>query len=385
MRVLPLVLALAVAGGATAAQAAGGGPCDGALPHGPDVPAALVLQTTCGSFRLAPDGTVTRLPQRWLDVRGEGTGRRYGGDLRLRWTREGRFFVLREGRVLWRSRGLYRNQGGSVEFGPGLLAFSAYRHGVFVTDLRSPEQLVVRGVGAYPLAFLGDGSLLAVDGGRGRTVRRVTPDGRVLSRHRYRLRNGYAFDQRTESLHFVTPERALVRLTASGAAAVRPLGDLDGWLWSTRRQLVLSGSASLAVLRRDGRIVARWRWRVPRGETLDVGAMPSEDGRYAAFRTRPEDGSGTVALQVLGPGPRRAAVVHRHRLGQVGCGVGASLSWSGRFVLYSASDGPAIVVDARTRHVRRLDDVLARLPRRAGERARAHWASDSRRTDWRRA
>jgi hypothetical protein len=68
-----------------------GGACAGRLPN------------SCGGFRLARDGTVTRLPKRWFDARSGGTGRRYGADLRLRWTRDGQFLILRHGRIVWKS------------------------------------------------------------------------------------------------------------------------------------------------------------------------------------------------------------------------------------------------------------------------------------------
>src|SRR6266436_2368869 len=53
-------------------------PCRTPLPHGPAVPSPIVLWTSCGGFRLAPDGRVSRLPRRWLAKQGSGTGRRYG-------------------------------------------------------------------------------------------------------------------------------------------------------------------------------------------------------------------------------------------------------------------------------------------------------------------
>src|ERR687884_2252491 len=135
-------------------------PCRSALPRGPAVPAAIVLRTSCGAFRLGPDGRVTRLPRRWLARHSGGTGRRYGADLQLRPTRTGRIVVLRRGRLLWRSTGRYPRDGGDVAFGPHAFAFASYRRGVFLTDLGRPERLVVRGRGLYPFGFLRDGELL---------------------------------------------------------------------------------------------------------------------------------------------------------------------------------------------------------------------------------
>ena len=386
---LVLVLAAATLGAGTAREQR---TCPAVPPTGPEVPAPLVLRTSCGGFLLARDGTVTRLPQRWFDVRAGGTGRRYGADLRIRRTASGRIVLGRNGHVVWRSDGLFRRDAGSIAFGPGAFAFAAYRRGIFVTDLRSPERLVVRGVGLYPLAFLGDGTLLVVRGGWGPSVIRVTRDGSVVERHRYRPRNGYVFEERTETLHLVRPDRMLVEATVSGARVVRPLGALDGWLGLAGPFLTLSDFAHeghsdvirYAVLQQDGRVVSRWSWRAPQGAGIDSGPTPSLDGGSFGFRTvtRPR---GDVVVYLLRAGVTRPAPVLRYRGSQVGCGVGASFAWKGRYVLYSATDGPAAVFDARTRRVVSLAVLQSALSRSRWERPSTHWASDFRRDDARRA
>ena len=384
-----IVLALLLAASALGAGTASGPrDCGGALPRGPHVPAPIVLRTSCGGFLLARDGTLRRVSQRWFDVRAGGTGRRYGQDLRIRRMRDGRIVLGRHGRVAWRSRGVYRNDGGSIAFGPGAFAFAAHRRGVFVTDLRSPERLIVRGVGLYPLAFLADGTLLVARGGWGPSVTRVTQDGTVLARHRYRPKNGYVFDQRTEALHLVTPERVLVRVTASRFVALRPLDGLDGWLGRVGPFLTLSDFGHVgrsdeirsAVLRRDGRVVSRWAWRSPPGLGVDYGPLASADGRSFAFRamTRPR---GDVVIYLLRAGAERPAAVVRHRGGQLGCGVGADFAWKGRFVLYAATDGPAALLDARSDRVISLGELQSAPAPSRWERPRVHWATDFRRSD----
>src|SRR5438477_12186019 len=130
--IIPL-LALALATSSPQAR-----PCRAALPRGPAVPAPIVLQTSCGGYELATDGRVSRLPRHWFAKHGGGTGRRYGADISVRRTPAGRFILLRDGRAIWRSRGLYRNDGADVAFGPREFAFAAYRRGIFMTGLNGP-------------------------------------------------------------------------------------------------------------------------------------------------------------------------------------------------------------------------------------------------------
>ena len=272
MVVLLLVL-VAMSFGTTAPET---GPCRASLPRGPAVPAPIVLRTTCGGFRLARDGTIGRLPLRWFDARAGGTGRRYGADLRIQRTRSGRIVLLRHGRVVWRSRNLYYRDGGDLAFGPGAFAFASYRRGIFVTDLKGPERVIVRGVGLYPLAFLRDGKLLVTQRG---SVSVVSQDGSVLRRYRYRPRNGYVFDERTESLFFVTRERVLARAEGTSVRPVRPLRELDGWLSLLGRDLLsFYDDHSVAVTRRDGTLVARASCRTPRAGTSTAASSPPPTG-----------------------------------------------------------------------------------------------------------
>jgi hypothetical protein len=338
-----------------------------------------VLRTSCGGFRLAPDGTITRLRPGWFAARAGGTGRHYGAELRIQRTRPGRFILLQRGRVVWRSSGLYRNDGGDLTFGPGVFAFASYRRGVFVTDLESPERLIMRGVGLFPLAFLADGTLLVTQRG---TVTVVSQDGSVLRRYRYRGRNGFAFDQRTESLFFVTPRGTLVRAQGTDSTVVRPLRELDGWISLLGRdRLVFYDVRAVAVTRRDGQVVASADWSRSRGWSLDSGVSESADGRTFAFRLtkgyRAGRAGGTSVLHLMRAGAKRAQAIYRHRLGDSGCGFGASLTWHGDSLLYASTDGHVAVLDPKRGRVRSLAEVTARLPRRAqGEKVSAYWASD---------
>src|SRR5438045_432732 len=123
------MVASVMASAALALAAPSGHPCRAPLPTGPRVPAAIVLWTSCGAFRLSSAGLITQLPRHWLAQHGSGTGRRYGAHLDIRRTRSGRFILQLDGRVVWRSASLYPRDGGNIAFGPHAFAFASYRQG----------------------------------------------------------------------------------------------------------------------------------------------------------------------------------------------------------------------------------------------------------------
>jgi hypothetical protein len=111
---------------------------------------------------------------------------------------------------------------------------------------------------------------------------------------------------------------------------------------------------------------------------FDSGATVSSDGRHIAFRrsdARAGAKSGTAVLYVLHAGDTRASPVYRHRLGPIGCGVGASMRWNGRHLLYTTSDGQVAIIDAAGR-ARNLATLLEAIPQRAGEQPTAGWLDD---------
>jgi hypothetical protein len=354
-------------------------PCRATLPRGPAVPAPIVLRTSCGGFQLTRDGRVNRLPRHWFARHGGGTGRRYGADIAVRRTRAGRFLLLRHGRVIWRSRGLYRNDGGAIAFGPNEFAFVTYRRGVFLTDLKGPERLVMRGRGLFPYAFTRASELLVTTNvGR---ISVIARDGSVLRRYRFRQRNGVAFDDRTETLYFIGIDGVLSAAQGPRLRSVRALSGVDGMMSFARPGLLIfSGQRQVAVRRLDGSLVASARWR-SRLDVFDSGLSVSTGGDEFSFRlsdAHPGARSGTAVLYVLHAGESRARTIYRHRLGPAGCGVGASMFWHGRFLLYSTLAGQRRIFDS-SRHEAaiRLDPLVRALPhRRFGERGEVYWASD---------
>jgi hypothetical protein len=317
---------------------------------------------------------VTKLRRHWLALHGAGTGRRFGTNLQLRRNRAGRYFLLRQGRLVWASRGRYPNDGGSVAFGPHEFAFASYRRGVFVTDLRGPERLVARGRGLAPYSFTDEGRLL-VSGPR--WVMLLGKDGAPLKRFRVNARYGYAFDERSGSFYFVTRARMLAVARGVRVRPLRSVARIDGAMALQRAFLVFQGGRSITITTRDGAVVARTSWRSSR-LVADSGVSVSPDGRRFAFRlSRARLRSATVF--VLEPGASQARAIYRHRLRTLGCAIGANMSWSGRHLLYSSADGTRAVIDTSTGAVLELTALARALPRLgSAETAFAAWRRDFR-------
>jgi hypothetical protein len=371
------MIATLLAATALAAPPAHAHPCRAPLPHGPAVPAPVVLWTSCGSFRLAPDGRVSRLPRRWLAERAGGTGRRYGAHLDIRRTHTGRFLLLLHGRVVWRSTGLYPGDGGGVAFGPHSFAFASYRRGVFLTDLHGAEQLVARGRGLYPYGFTSRGDLIVT---RAHTITLVSPTGTIMRRFRYRPQNGYGFDEQTDTLYYVTPTGRLATVQGTRVLLERSLLHVDGMLSVARPNLlVFSCPTSITTTSRDGAVIAKADWSSSQLNS-DAGVSVSADGRSFAFRlsdARPGARSSTATVYLLRARASQAQAVYRHHLGPSGCAVGAGLSWHGQNLLYSSTDGTLAILNTRTHATISLNSLAKALPRRSdAERASAEWRSN---------
>ena len=349
-------------------------PCRATLPRGPALPAPLIAWNDCGAFLVAVDGRIARLPHHWLARHVGGTGRRWEAQITIRRDRAGDIRLLRDGRLVWRSQSLYPNDGGSVAFGPGEFAFASYRRGVFLTDLTSGERLVVRGRGLFPYDFTGGGDLIVT--GR-RTIALVSRQGVTVRRLAVRARNGYAFDERSDTLFFVTPRGRLATLHDRHLQLARSVS-AGGTISAQDGLLVFAAARTITVTRRDGSVVARTSWHSRRLHA-DSGVSVAPGRRAFAFRlsdARPGATSGQATLYLLRPGSSRPEVLYRHRLGPSGCGVGAGLSWHGRYVLYGSADGRQAIVDSATRTVTDLVPLSRGLPAESpDERAAVEWAS----------
>ena len=341
------------------------------------MPAAIVLKTNCGGFLLAPSGVVTRLPRGWFAVRSGGTGRRYRADLQVRRNRPGRIILLRRGEPVWRSRDLYPNTGGDVAFGPRAFAFASYDKGVFLTDLRGPERLVVGGRGRYPFAFFASGRLIVTGG---REIRVVGADGRLERRFQHLLGRGFAFDADANTFYFVTGSGRLATLRESSLRVGRRLDVEGSFSLVEPERLLFFGARSLTLASLDGRLIARTRWPSGRLDILDSGAVVSADGRFVAYRlsdARAGARQGNAVLYLLRSPDAGAKPVYRHRLGPIGCGVGAIMHWRRHHLLYGSADGQLAVIDAGSGRRRDLSAFANALPRRGStDRPVTNWLSD---------
>jgi hypothetical protein len=314
-----------------------------------------------------------------LAYHGARTGRRFGDDLRLRNTKEGQIVILRKQRILWRSSGTYKNEGGSLAFGPGLFAFSSYRRGVFLTDLRHPERVVVPGGGLHPLDFTDDGKLIVV--GRG-LVWVVSPEGAMLHRYRYSRPFGLGFDANGDLLYFVTVDGTLARADGGRARRLGPAPSRPGWLTVTEPDLLVwQGQHHVTVTRRDGALVASASWPATLGSS-DSGVVPSDDGKLFAYRVTAASAGASSAragLFLLRSGHQRADLVLREELaGPIGCGLGVQVSWHGGFLLYGSGDGDVRVLEPSRGRIRvNLSNFARSLPKQGrGDIATVAWESE---------
>jgi hypothetical protein len=352
------------------------GPCRAPLPLGPSVPATIVFKTSCGGFQVAKDGTVRRLPRHWFARHAGGTGRRYGAELKVRRNRAGRIWLVRHGRVIWRSSRVYPRTADTVAFGPHAFAFNDYYRGVFMTDLERSERLVVRGRGRFPHEFFDSGRLIVTGG---RTITVLSPGGLPERRYPYERSGGYAFDGETNTLFFVTPRRRLATVREARLRVGRRL-DFHGMITLTESgRLLFYGTRSLTLATRDGRRTTHARWAKSRFDGLDSGAAVSGDGRLLAFRlsdAKPGARQGTAILYLRRAGEARTRPVYRHALGPIGCGVGANMRWHDRHLLYSSPDGQVAIIDAAGKRGD-LTQLAKALPRRARtERPVVAWRAD---------
>ena len=352
--------------------------CHAPLPHGPRVPAPIVLSTSCGRFVLATDGGLSRLRDRAHSSRRVVNWRNWGMPLIVRRNRAGRFFVFQHRRLVWRSRDLYPNDGSSIAFGPHSFAFASYRRGVFLTNLDGPERLVLRGRSLFPYDFDSAGRLLV---GAGRTIAVISPGGATIRRYPYRLRNGFAFDERSDTLFFVTPRGELASARGTTVHLARHLRDVEGTISIDQSDLLIfAGGTGITVTRRDGAVLARTNWAHSRRVASDSGVSVSRDRKAFAFRltdAHPGSRLSQATVYVLRAGAPKAQTLYHHRLGPSGCGVGANLNWHGRFLLYSSTDGRNVVLDTADGRAVDLTRLARVLPHRSeGKTARVLWRSD---------
>jgi hypothetical protein len=282
------------------------------------------------------------------------------------------------GKVLWRSADSYRNTVTSIAFGPGLFAFSVYRRGVYLTNLRSPERLVVRGRNAYPLDFTRSGRLIVL--GK-RVISLVSKLGRPSRDLAYAPSRGVALDPRSDVLYFVTPDDVLVTLQGTRVRRVASVAAIGGSFGLADPGLLIWGSEhTLTVTTRNTEVVASATWPARLG-SADLGVRPSADGALFAFRlsnASPGRRNAGSHVLVLRRGGHVAHEIFSHRYAQVGCGLLGNMSWHGHSLLYDSGLGRPVIfdIDRDTRSLA-LGGFALRLPHQGKHDVpTAAWLSD---------
>jgi hypothetical protein len=355
------------------------GGCEQALPHAPaSLPAAVVVTTPCGRFRLDPGGDVTFQGQRTSPVPAIAT---------VYWPRDLTWYGVDKGHIvigrglerLWTSRRSYpraRFAVGVVVLGRRKLAFSYLRRGVaelYLARYGRGERTLARG--EAPMTFVASGQLvtlrhgwLLLRAGNGRVVR-------TLARHAVDAQVGGA----AGSVYFRAGSRlfmfdgvcvrqltSLRRLGFSSAPMVEPLGPL----------VVVRDERRLVVLNTDGRMVASTPLpvRPRRADGVSSPVVANESGTAVAFTATNGNtayGSpGHETVYVLASGSRQARPVFTEALQFQECERMASLAWRGQWLLYSATEQRAAVIATSGNELSvDLDAVIAQLPGAGTEEA----------------
>lgn len=355
------------------------------------LPAPVVFETSGAVHTLLPNGRIVAARAR-RERCGGITSMLIAGEGACLVQRGGRIAVVRSGRDVWRSTGRYRLNGVFAKLGPRAVAFS-YEH----YDQRRPTQtLLIAPLGGqervvahdeWPLGWIRPGELLTwrFEQGAGgvylrsadRTVRRVAAG---LAEIR--------FHPRTRTVLMLSRAGVLSR---SDGRRVERLVDLPTLGFARPTIEVLDGGLigvlgryRVAVIRRDGSLFASAVVRA-RGRRISVagdsGLVANRAGTAVAFTvTEGNTGYRSVgreSVYVLRAGERHASPVFSHRLRFALCERWTVLSWHDDWLLYAATEGRTMAVDA-SRPDRRVDltAVAQRLGRRSeGKLVRVRWAS----------
>jgi hypothetical protein len=350
---------LAAAAGAASGKSSGKNCSLDLLQGKPGLPAAVVVTTDCGLYRLGTDGSVA-FAGKWKSPV-PPVARAYWMDFSWYGLARGHVLIGRGMKQLWRSHDAYpggrRLDVEGIALGRHKLAFTLYRRRrstLFVGRFGGREHRVADG--EWPLAFThaglvtfrGKTLLLRSD----RTVRvlahAIDPQVDRKSRKVVFRSNGelFAFDgSRVRGL------ASLRKLGVTGVPVVEPLGGLVAA--HDRRRLI--------VVDYDGRLVASTALPKSRHQADGVSSpvAANAEGTAVAFTVT----SGNLereSVYLLAVGTHRARALHTERF--VGGG-GAWLAWRGRWLLYANAGQQAAVVDSSGQAPAvELSDVIAKLP-----------------------
>lgn len=370
---------------ASASGAASARPCtSSSLPLGASLPAPIVATTSCGRFELGTGDRVHFLEPKSLPV---PPGVNWYQD--LSWYRIVRGHVV-VGRGLlteWRSHRTYplsRGSGvGAVTVWSNRVAFSFAappanwkRPTLYIAQRGSAERAVA--VGETPIGWTANGALvtwshpgsLRVRDGGGRLIR-------VLAIDVYT----FVFDPSSRALLFLAHGRleqfdgrrlrTLLRLKAVGLSTPLTIQP-DG------RFVALRGQRRLVVVRRDGGVISSTALPHLQLRADRVSSAAAADARgdvaFTATRGNSAYGSqGTETVYLLPRGAHAAHPLYRQRIAFAVCERQATVGWHGAWLLYTASEGYAVAVNAATRRAVDLSSTIARLPGIDAQDFTARW------------
>jgi hypothetical protein len=369
-----------------AAPAQAGTGCDAPRPRGPvGLADTIMVKGVCGTFALRRDGTMALVhPRAWAPPWAADALARAGADTYIV-HRGGHLGLLRDARVLWRSR-LAHGSDNVVVHGKAI-AFTAYEQAhpnLWVARIGGAERLAGRNEDLHGWARVGGfftqrGAELLLRDADGRLARRLA------------FIRGSAYDAETQSLFVVSSSDLLLRTDGHRTTTLADLASLgfgrDTWLEVLSGGLIHVNSQNrMLLLRRDGTPFASAsfprRTRSTSGATIvsSVRALPAQRGViFVVNYPRSSTGAGTDRVLLLERGRHTPRLLYTRRSGPRGCGVSANLSLYGSRVLYWPSEGGALVVVDTLGKAPAVElwPILRRTPgfRHHGRLLRAAWAS----------
>jgi hypothetical protein len=320
--------------------------CGIPLPSAPaGLPAPVVVETICGDYAIASDGRVTTAPRPRPEASPVQIDRRFG-----------HIVVIRDGKVVWRSRRTFPRAMDSLDsFAVGTrdVAFSFMRGRLWVARLNGPERPVARHEGA--VGWTSNNDLLTLRRRKRRNDIFVRREGGSNPRLVARAPRTMWFDQATARVLYVTASASLVRSDGRSSVALANLHDLGTGPAASidfveKGLIALTGSGRLVVLRPDGSVFASTS--TPSGPIISFA--PARD--RIAFVTH------THAF-VLREGATSATEILPEEVRIDGCG-GPNLSWHDSWLLYvDGFDGKVVALDSDDRATTiDLGETIARLP-----------------------
>jgi hypothetical protein len=331
-----------------AADAGGAGPsarCRNAVADAPPgLPAAVVLTTNCGRYRIAATGRVGFIGPRRLPV---PAGSSWFMDLTWYRIEHGHLLVGRRHELLWRSHGRFapaRGEGvGAVALSRTRVAFSFFAGKtptLYLARLAEAENPVARG--ETPLGWT-RGSLLTLST-LGGVIRMRAASGRlerIVARGIY----NFAFDHATGTIVYVA-HRTLERFDGRRVRTLASLAELGlggrPSLTPFTGVVVASGRRRLVVLRRDGSLLSSTLLPRRRAQAdWAPGALAADRHGNVAFTATDGNSAygsrGSESVYLLAAGARAARPIYRERIDFAVCERQAELAWHDDWLLYSAA------------------------------------------------